>query len=151
MAGKKQVLFYINETRRDRISCDDLQWILERGNPASARPGRDSDYRGISFVCTRKEILYRVIDEMCAVPSTEACALLAALPDEFTECRALLDRLGIGEFRAWLQRQARIRRGRRDALRRREGHRLRRDHRTRFSDAGRPSQEAVRALRRGAS
>lgn len=69
MAGKKQVLFYINEKRRDRISCDDQQWILEHGNPASARPGRDSGYRGISFVCTRKEILYRVLDEECLLPS----------------------------------------------------------------------------------
>lgn len=147
MPGKKHMLFYLNDERRDRISCDDLQWMHERGNPASARHGKDSGYRGLSFVCTRKEILYRVLQEDCVPLSVEACALLAALPDEFTDCRALLDRLGVDGLQAWLRRHSGARRGRRDTLTRR----ARRDHSTSLSDSRRRSLEALRGLGRWAS
>lgn len=151
MAGGKHVLFYLDEEGKHRLGCDDLQWILERGNPKSARPGKDSGYRGISFVCTRKEILYDVIGEKCVDLSIAASELLTALPDDFLEFRGLLDRLGIEAFRALLEGRAGARRGGRDTPRCHERLRLRRERSTRRSDPRRRSLEAVRDFGKSAS
>src|SRR5690606_35956648 len=120
MAGTKQVLFYLDEQKKERLSCDDLQWIVERGNSRSACPGKDSGYRGISFVCTRKEILWEVMGDKCVDLTVATCELLVALPDDFLTFRALLDRLGIEGFKAWLKARVGKRRGGRTSPERRK-------------------------------
>ncbi len=106
MARNDEVLFHLDEDRRFRLSCDDLQWILERGNPEKRRPGRDSGYRGIASVCSTKATLRCRIREKGAIPSAAAVVLLDALPDTFIECRDLVRALGIDGFREWLRSQA---------------------------------------------
>ncbi len=102
MARKRHVLFALDEDERFLLSCDDRQWILERGRPEKRRPGKDSGYRGIASVCSTKAILHCRIREKGAIPSPAAAVLLDALPDTFFECRELVRALGIDGFRELL-------------------------------------------------
>ncbi len=106
MARNDKVLFYLDEGQRFRLSCNNLQWILERGRPEKRRPGKDSGYRGIASVCSTKAILRCRIREKGAIPSPAAAVLLDALPDTFFECRELVRALGIDGFREWLRSRA---------------------------------------------
>jgi hypothetical protein len=107
MARKDHPLFYLNNNRRFRLSCDDLQWIVERGNPKSRRPGKDSGYRGISFVCTWKWILRRALREKKVPISPAGRLLIHCLPDHFDKFRDTARAIGIVESRRGLYVRAR--------------------------------------------
>ena len=106
MPRKTHVLFTLDKKKRFRLSCDDLQWILERGNPKHSRPGKDSGYRGFSFIAGPKVTLRRCIREAHIVLTPETEALVDALPDSFFEFRDMVRASGIAEFRRWLHERA---------------------------------------------
>lgn len=99
MTGSTGMLFHLNTAETARVSCDDLQWILEKGRPERANPGKDTGYRGISFVATCKDFLVRCIAEKgCDVDGT-GLLYLVALPDEFGAVRSAIRLSGHDAFR----------------------------------------------------
>ncbi len=68
-----------------RLSFDDLQWIIQRYD--------GSKWRGIAFVCGKKVILVRNLDEEGITLTEIANVALKSLPDTFKEWRNTLRRV----------------------------------------------------------
>lgn len=96
MARNDEFLMYLNAARTARICFDDLQWILEKGRGDRSVPGRDSGYRGVSFVSSRKDTLLRCIREK-ALPVDEAGRrALVVLHENFRAFRLDVETYGTG-------------------------------------------------------
>lgn len=90
---------FLNRDQTVRLSCDELQWILEKGQPSRKVPGRDSGYRGVSYVMTEKRILLRCIREKNLRIDIWGHCVLAVLHDNFSEFRAEWQRYGMTNVR----------------------------------------------------
>lgn len=97
-------LFNLDETGKYRLSHDGLQWILERGNPALTRPGKDSGFRGFTFVSSTKDILMREIERKKVPVCLAAEKRLGALPTKYRDCRAMIEASGVGGLLKYLDR-----------------------------------------------
>lgn len=106
MARRDHVLFYLDEDKQFRLSCDDLQWIIERGNPRSRRPGRDSGYRGFRFICADKRYLLRDLREQRVRVCPAGRLLVEALPNSFPEFHQWQRVLGMRRIPNWLRSRA---------------------------------------------
>ena len=87
MADKS--LFNLDAEGRWRLSYDRHQWILQR-RAGSPRPGkgsavRDTGWKAVSFVGSKKRVLHRCICEAGVVLTSEALARLDALPEQFLD------------------------------------------------------------------
>jgi hypothetical protein len=71
------------------LAYDQLQWIIQR------RAG--TEWRSVSFIATKKRILYRVLDEKGIKPTPEAERVLRCLPDSFNDWYAELQLMEAAE------------------------------------------------------
>lgn len=78
-----------------RLTCDDIQWIVEKRNTKQPKPGRESGYRGVSYPRSRRERLLEDFREKGIELTPEAERILLGLPETFREFRRDLDHLGI--------------------------------------------------------
>lgn len=102
MSKNSHVLFCLDDGS-NRLAIDDRQWVLERGNPVRKKVGKDSGFRGISFVCSRKDILRRCIREKSIVPSSQGNLHLDALPQTYRECWNYIKEYGIEMLHARIE------------------------------------------------
>ncbi|MHA3980675.1 hypothetical protein ACW9UR_23660 [Halovulum sp. GXIMD14794] len=92
-------LFNLDSRGQYRLAQDDAQWIVEKGQPGKAIPGKDRGYRGLDFVCSQKTVLERCIRERGIVLCLSAVHLLMALPSSFSSSRSAVARYGGDEYR----------------------------------------------------
>ncbi len=79
-------LFNLDTKGRWRLAYNSNQWVLQKraGSPGGNRYGiRESGWRGVSFVGSRKATLERLFREKGVVLTAEARARFVALPDNF--------------------------------------------------------------------
>lgn len=93
MPAKIIPIFYLNADRTARLSHDGVQWILERSHGRSLS-GRDSGFRGQSYVLSNKAILLRCIRDKRLPVDLNGRRLLAALQDSYPEFSAALEASG---------------------------------------------------------
>jgi len=106
MSKQSEVLFYLNEEQTARLSHDGLQWILERGSTRSARPKKDSGFRGVSFVLNTKGTLLRCIREKSVPVDINGRCMLAVLPETYRDCRDAVREQGIEPWQQAMARSA---------------------------------------------
>ena len=89
-------LFPLDSAGRWRLAHDANQWIIQR-RVGSPRPGkgaavRDTGWRGISFIGSKKATLERLFREKGISLTPEAQARLDALPERFMDFIAVPER-----------------------------------------------------------
>ncbi len=87
-----QPLFTLDAAGRWRLSCDSLQWIVQRrvGSVRRSKGAgvRDTGWRGTDYIASEKRILHRCIAERGVVLTVDAQARLDALPERFRDFTA---------------------------------------------------------------
>ena len=87
-------LFILDAKGRWRLAYDRQQWVLQRraGSPGRNRSGiRESGWRGVSFVGSKKATLERIFREKDINLTAEALTRFDALPDQFLVFLAEID------------------------------------------------------------
>ena len=67
-----------------RLASDPLQWVVQRRGSFDVKRG-ERRWNAVSFVATRRDILFRVLRELEAEVSPDAQAALDDLPQTFRE------------------------------------------------------------------
>ena len=67
-----------------RLASDPLQWVIQRRGSFDPKTG-ERRWNAVSFVATRRDVLFRVLRELEAEVSPDAQAALDDLPPTFNE------------------------------------------------------------------
>ncbi|WP_246237475.1 hypothetical protein [Halovulum dunhuangense] len=94
MTKTKAVLLHLAKGRSARVSMDAYLWSLETPK-GTAVPGKDSGYRGRSYVGTGKRELCRCISERSLSFDRAGLLSLLALPDSVPEMLAEVRSVGL--------------------------------------------------------